>query len=115
MATGFLYENICHPTLAAATAAYWSSVPVSLTPGTTSYVNAVEWVGLGIPNWYISRYTLSSTGVLTKNTQTLAPSQSFPTCDTTETFFDGMTLGWGVVGAMVAAFGIKFLARALNR
>jgi hypothetical protein len=38
---------------------------------------------------------------------------AFATCDTTTEFFDGMSIGWAVVAAMVAAYAVNFLRRAL--
>lgn len=109
MATGYLYQDQCYSTLAAATSAHWSSNPVFMTSGTTSYISDVSWSGTA---WVINKYTLSSTGVLTLNSTTTAPALSFETCDTMDNFNDGLLLGWGVAAAMVAVFAIKSIKRA---
>lgn len=109
---GYLHKTTCFQTLAEATAAHWSEKPADFTPGTTSYISDVVWSG---SLWQIKKYTLSSTGVLTLNSTTSLPVLAFPTCQETDSYFDGMQLGWGVAIAMAAVWGVKFLARALHR
>lgn len=112
MATGYLFRDVCYPTLAAATSAYWSDDPVAITPGSTSYIADVVWSGTA---WTIKKYTLSSAGALTLNSTTNAPTLAFESCDTMQKFNDGLSLGWGVVVAMAAVWGVKFMSRALSR
>jgi len=107
MAAGFLHQDVCHSTLANATAAKWSEQPAGATAGTTSYLINPEWSGTA---WVLKKYTISSTGVITLNSTTNAPVLAFPPCDTFTNFQDGMALGWGVAAAMIAAYAIKFLA-----
>lgn len=107
MAAGFLHQNICHSTLADATAAKWSSLQAGATAGTTSYLINSDWSGTA---WVLKKYTISSSGVITLNSTTAAPVPAFPACDTFTNFEDGMALGWGVAAAMVAAYAIKFIA-----
>lgn len=106
MATGYLFNGVCHATLASATSAYWSGDPVAVTPGTTSYIADVVWSGT---TWVIKKYTLSSTGTLTLNSTTNAPALAFETCDTVQAFNDGATIGMGVAAAMVIAYLIRIL------
>lgn len=110
MAAGYLLGNVCYPLLADATAAYWSKAAGGITPGTTSYITQFEWSGTA---WVVKRYTLSSGGTLTLNTTTTLPALSFPTCDTSSSFTDGMTIGWGVAAAIVGAWVIKNLRRGV--
>ncbi|WP_316879616.1 hypothetical protein [Ralstonia wenshanensis] len=42
-----------------------------------------------------------------------APVLSFPTCDTTAQFMDGMTVGWAITAAMVTAWCAVFLKKGL--
>ncbi len=112
MATGYLFSDTCYPTLAAATSAHWSVTPTDITPGSTSYISDVSWSG---STWVIKKYTLASNGTLTLNSTTTAPTLAFETCDTMAKFSDGMALGWGVVAAMAAVWGIRFVGRALSR
>ena len=110
MATGYLYNQICFPTLAEATAAKWQNQPAGVTAGTASYITNFDYSGTV---WQIKRYTLSSTGTLTLNTTTSAPVLTFPACDTFTNFNDGLTLGWGVVAAMVAAYAFTLMRKGL--
>jgi len=106
MATGYLFQNACYSTLAAATSAHWSQVPVAIVPGTTSYISNVVWSGTA---WVIRKYTLSSAGTLTLNSTTNAPTLAFETCDTNQAFKDGSQIGMGVAGAIIIAFVIRIL------
>jgi len=110
MAAGYLFKGQCFSTLAAATSAHWTDSPSFIVPGTTSYISDTVWSGTA---WVVKKYTLSSTGTLTLNSTTNAPVLAFETCDTTANFNDGMTLGWGVAAAMVAAFAIRNLRLGL--
>jgi len=108
MAAGFLFKGVCYPSLATATSAHWSETPSAILPGTTSYITDTVWSGTA---WVVKRYTLSSTGTLTLNSTTTAPTLTFETCNTQENFLDGLTLGWGVALAMVCAFAIRIQQR----
>lgn len=110
MSAGFLYQSQCFNTLADATAAHWSEQPAFMTAGSTSYITDVVWSG---SLWQVKKYTLSSAGALTLNSTTSLPAVTFPTCETAETFNDGMSLGWGVAAAIVAAWVVKNLRRGL--
>lgn len=104
MASGYLYKGQCYATLAAASSAKWTDSPPAVTPNTTSYLSDITWSGTA---WVINKYTLTSTGTLTKNSTTALPALTFETCDTMGNFSDGMALGWGVAFAMVCAWAIR--------
>lgn len=110
MAAGFLHQSQCFNTLADATAAHWSMNPAFITAGSTSYIADVIYSGT---LWQVKKYTLSSAGALTLNSTTSLPALTFPTCETAQNFTDGMSLGWGVAAAIVAAWVIKNLRRGL--
>lgn len=110
MAIGYYAHGKCWPDQNSATAAHWSAGPgLFITPGATTYMSNVVNEG----GWFIIRYSISSSGVSTKLGYTALPLQSFPYCDTTTEFMDGMTLGWGVAAAIVAAWAVKNLRRGL--
>ena len=110
---GYLYQSQCFPTFLAATDAYWSHAPVSVLSGPTSYMDMILWSpALG---WVLNKYTIYSGGTSQWKSSTSLPVLTFSSCDQSVTYFDGMQLGWGVAAAMVAAFGVKFMARALHR
>jgi len=110
VAAGFLHQGVCYSTMSDATAAHWSQNPAFITAGSTSYIADVVWSGTA---WVVKKYTLSSAGALTLNSTTNAPALTFPTCDTFDTFKDGMTLGWGVALAMICAWAITNLKKSL--
>lgn len=110
MAAGFLHQSQCFNTLADATAAHWSMNPAFITAGSTSYMADVVFSGTV---WQLKQYTLTSAGVLTNVSTTSLPALTFPTCETGQNFTDGMSLGWGVAAAIVAAWVIKNLRRGL--
>lgn len=110
MAAGYLFNGQCFSTLADASAAHWSQTPVAMVPGSSSYLADVVWSGTV---WQHKKYKIDSNGNLTLEGTTALPAVSFPTCDTSESFFDGMTLGWGVALAMIAAWLVKNLRRGL--
>lgn len=107
---GALFDNRCYPDNSSAADAYFLSVGPHFTAGSTSYLQEYLKVG-GV--WKIQRYSVASNGTVTTLTQSNAPTPAFPACDPTESFFDGMTLGWGVAGAIVAAWVIKNMRRGL--
>jgi len=109
---GAAYQGACFTTVALATDAYYSSiVPAIGISGNTTYLVYYAWDGSA---WRFKSDSVSSSGVVSSRWNTAAPSVSFPSCDESADFFDGMTLGWGVAAAMVAAWGIKFLADRLK-
>lgn len=110
MAAGFLHNGYCFTTLAEATAKHWAENPAFITAGSTSYMADVVFNGTV---WQLKKYTLSSTGVLTNNSTTTLPALTFPACNTEQMFMDGMTVGWGIAAAIIAAWVIKNLRRGL--
>ena len=108
MATlGYFAHGKCWPDLATATAAHWShGSGLFITPGATTYMSNIVYEG---STWFNIRYSISSAGVLTKLGYTALPVQTFPYCDVTEQFFDGMAIGWGIALAMVLAWGWKMV------
>jgi len=107
-ATGAIYGVKCYPSQSDALDAYYSQVAPAQAPGTTSYVSEFVKVS-GV--WNIRQYSVSSTGVWTTRSTTAAPVVTFPTCDPSEAFMDGVSIGWGVAIAMVAAAAIINLKR----
>lgn len=105
MSTGYLTNGQCYPTLFEAESAHWSQVAGGVVPsGNTSYLIDYAWDG---SQFVAQRYTISNSGAMSLTSTTALPSLSFPTCDPTASFYDGMTLGWGVLAACVAAFGVR--------
>lgn len=110
MASGFLFAGRCFAASGDATAAYWAANPVYLTSA-NPVMTTVTFSG---STWVMNRYNVAANnGTLSLVSSSQAPSLTFPPCDTSSSFNDGVLMGWGVVAAMVAAYGIKVLRRAI--
>lgn len=106
--TGAIYGQKCFNTPDLAVDAYYSNVAPAQTPGATTYV--IEFVKTGAV-WYQKSYSVSSTGVWTTRSTTAAPVPTFPACDPSEKFLDGVTIGWGIGSAMIAVAALMFIKR----
>jgi len=109
-ADGALVGATCYVSQDAAQDAYYSAAAPSQTPGGTSYLSEFVKVA-GV--WKVRRYQISSAGDVSMLSDAAAPAIVFPPCDPAGTFKDGMTVGWGVVAAMIAAWGVVSLRRGL--
>lgn len=104
MAAGKIVQGLCVDSSAALDMALSYAVPVH-SAGSPSYTS----------------YLYNNSGLLTKATYqdgVLVLTENLgtlpmPDCDTTQSFFDGAQLGWGIVAAMVAAWLFLQLRRAL--
>jgi hypothetical protein len=104
MATGFLTLGKCFDTAAQATDAHYGAYVPSVVSGSTSYT--LEYV-LQAGVWKAQQYQIGSNGVYTLRSTSNAPTLTFPSCDTTQQFFDGMALGWAIVAVMAVAWGAR--------
>lgn len=108
--TASLVNNTCYPSVAAAVDAYFSMLPVVFTSGLTSYkIEHLQVAGV----WNMRGTSIDNLGNSTINYTVAATAPTFPNCDATAPYFDGMQIGWGVVLAMVSALSIIFLKQAL--
>lgn len=112
---GFRVGDVCYPTSGEALDHFYSLASPSMAPATTTAYTTFTNVG-GV--WQMAKYSINSSGVWSLNYSTTAPVVNFASCtvldDATTQFTDGVTLGWGVAAAMVAAWSIKFLADRLK-
>ena len=106
---GSLLGSFCYQTNAEAVDAYYSGKEPSYTPGSTSYLSYFEEVA-GV--WMIIRKSIASNGSVTNLNSSTAPVVVFPDCDPTSNFLDGMTIGWAIASAMIAAYAVKWLWQA---
>lgn len=109
MATGYLRGSVCYSTNAEAADAHFLGSGPFYTSGSTSYLSWFEKVS-GV--WQIKRQSISSTGVVNNLTASTATVPTFPTCDTTAEFTDGLAVGWGIAGLMIAAWGYSKVRQA---
>lgn len=110
MADGALLGAVCYASQDAAADAYYSGAGPAQTPGGTTYLSEFVKVS-GV--WKVRRYQVASDGGVAMLTDATAPSVVFPSCDPMENFKDGMTAGWGVVAAMLLAWGVAVLRRGV--
>lgn len=109
-ADGALVGARCFADVGMATDAYYSAVAPSQTPGAVTYLSEfVKTTG----GWVLRRYQVGSDGSVGTLTDASLPSLSFPACDPQESFKDGMTMGWGVVAAMVASWALVVMKKGL--
>lgn len=119
MALGF-FNKVCYSTLQQAIDAHFTQAPSPYVwASTTSDIyHDLTYSTVAPVGWRWNGYTVSSTGTITLNHSTLVPVPNFPSCtlDVTpaEQFADGITLGWGVVAACIAAFALLFLKDAFK-
>jgi hypothetical protein len=107
--TGATFGDTCYESQAVARDAYYSSVASAVVPGATGYVIQFEKTVGGV--WQQKSYSIASNGAWTLRSTTNAPVITFPTCDPSEPFFDGMAIGWGVVLAMVSVAAVMMMRR----
>lgn len=108
-ATGALWGDRCFPSQADALDAFYLAKSSAEVPGSTTYViQYAKESGL----WKSQGYSIDGAGVWTLRYSTVAPTPSFPVCDPTEPFFDGVTIGWAFASAMVAVACLKLIQKA---
>lgn len=106
--TGAVLGSKCYNTPAEAVDAFYSGAAPVLTSGSTSYLTEfVKESGL----WKVKQWTISSTGVTTLRYTQNAPVPTFPACDPSEKFFDGVTIGWGIATAMILVSALMLARR----
>jgi hypothetical protein len=112
---GSRVNDTCYKTDLEAQDAYYSAAALAHAPATTSTLQMFAWSGSA---WRVKQYSISSAGAVTLKWDAPAPALTFPACtvedDAATQFADGMTLGWGVAAAMVAAWAVWFLRRGLR-
>lgn len=108
---GYLFNGDCYQTQAVAESAYYSAQPMQQTPGSTTYRTFYKWSGT---SWQHIGESIASNGAVSSLWAVSAAEAAFPSCDATEAFTDGMTLGWGVATAMVMAWGWVHLRRQMR-
>jgi hypothetical protein len=129
MTIGYLGGETCFLTQAEAVAAYWGSQPVSLvSTSTTNKVILTQPVYSG-GSWYLQgkscvaaagtsatcdpSFTASLAAFTPVSCTMVEASGSAAAGDPSQDFIDGNLLGWGVVAAMVAAWGVMVLRRGM--
>lgn len=106
---GSLYNNHCYENSQDATNAFFTASAPTIGPGNPAYLyNVFQWAGDS--EWYVRKQNLT-TGTYVDY---WASPPSFPACDPSETFVDGVIVGWGVVGALVIGWAAHLMKRELR-
>ena len=118
MATGYLSEGVCWASVMEATDAHFQSIPPSsLTVSTTTITYLHSYIKQANGTWNFVKQSYSSTGSPTLNYSVAMPTLNFYACtlpnSPSESFSDGLILGWGIVAAMVAAWAVKAMSKGL--
>lgn len=112
MSTG----GVCYATQALANDAYYSSQAVQIAPQDATHVVVVtHYKSASLWNRQVESYNVLDGYSESANIVPMA-NVGTPCTDTNDPstqFSDGMILGWGVVTAMVAAYAVTLLRRAL--
>lgn len=111
--TGFLVGDKCYPDVTTARDIYYGSAVPTVAPGPSgsSYFGVFTKDGGG---WKFFSYQVAN-GTQTLVASSTYLSRTFPACDPSEGFTDGMLVGWGVLAAMLAAWGCRQMGWSLPR
>lgn len=104
MAAGYIVRGQCVDASGALDALY-SGIPPAVQAGSPSYITQFSKASTG---W---EWETVSEGVVVSSGAVVVPNLG--TCDTSETFFDGLQLGWLVAAVMVGAYAVHLLRRGL--
>ena len=105
MAAGVIAAGRCVDA-SAAVDLYYSSAGPSVAAGSTEFITQLERTASG---WFAVTYS----GGSVVNTSTLQ-TPAFAACDTAESFYDGLQVGWGVALVMVGAYAVHLLRRGMT-
>lgn len=105
---GFLVSGQCISTKKEALDLYYTSVPPATAAGQTTYQTTYTKSGT---QWLIQTHQFTSSGAVSVVYSGAAPIPSFTSCDETESFFDGMEIGWAIAAAMIAVYALKMIGR----
>ena len=110
---GALYNGVCHVDSASAMQAMvFSPAFAHITPGSTTYYTLPVMIGA---NANIQFRQISSTGVDTAKYTVAVPVTLFPSCDPSQSFSDGLAMGWLIAGLMISAFCINLIRKQVGR
>lgn len=111
MAAGFSVGGLCFSTEVEALDAHYSALePVAVSVSNTQTLIHAYTKANDV--WSITTYSVNpASGAVSNLSSVSAPANVVGACTTfnnpTENFTDGMTLGWAVAAAMIAAYAIR--------
>lgn len=102
MATGSLVGDVCYETVILATDGYFSGLPVQSVLSASGVLLTTEHFKDVAGNWNLKQVSMDALGVQSVIYQVAVSPPPFPACySASESFNDGMMIGWAVVGVMV--------------
>jgi len=109
---GYLFAGHCHDTTQQAADAFFTETgPQFSNSGSTGATNRVlYYTKNGGTTWQQCNRDMTNTAP----TCVTATVPTFPSCDATEGFVDGVIIGWGIVAAMAGAFAFKLIQKAIT-
>lgn len=118
MSLGFGFAGQCFGTSGDAIGAFWSSQPVNLSGAASINVFYQSQAQLIAGTWtrVTDRCTQSTTTVTCTRAESVLPVYNPYSCTLAspiDDFADGAIVGWGVAAAMVAAWAITVLRKAI--
>lgn len=108
--TNTLVNNVCYSSVASATDAYFSLMPVSVVTSSTDTYK-VDYRKSGA-DWLQYKQVVNSSGSPSPVYSFVVGAPTFPQCDATQPFFDGMQMGWGIVAGMIAVYAVILIRKA---
>lgn len=108
---GALYNGICYSANSEAQDAFYSSSSPwhMMQSNNQSYMQRFEFVS-GV--WRSRFYLYNAQNNMVLATDYVVPAFTFPSCNPSQSFLDGVTIGWGVASAFVAAAVIAHMRKA---
>lgn len=109
---GALFQGRCYDTQQKATDAFFTSVGPQYQQSGTNAGQQTFFYAKYTSGWYVCVESVNSG---TAPVCTVATSPVFPDCtdESAGGFADGVTIGWGVAAAMVAAYAIAVIRKGL--
>ena len=108
---GSLYKDRCYASSEEALDAVYSGVAPAQAAGVPSYSLAYT---KGVNGWRSELWTQSGSGAWTLSSSQEARSLSFPECDPSQGFNDGLALGWGIVGVLVVGWAFRLVREQMR-
>lgn len=115
MATGSLVGDVCFETVILATDTYFSGLPVQSTLSVSGVLLTTEHVKDVAGNWNLKQVSTDVVGVQSVVYEVVVFPPPFPACySASESFTDGMLIGWAIVAVMVLVLFVSAAKKLLD-
>ena len=108
------FDGRCYGSAELLDNAYYGTVPMNVqTTADGRTHNTFYWQDAGVWKQYVRIYNGT-----TVEQDIVRPTFSFwgltPSCDPSAAYLDGMTIGWGIATAMVLAYAVVMMRKAMR-